>query len=150
MIFLPGFTVSPAEEVKSRNFSFKVYHTGTTFYFAAESEDELSRWVESFSRVTVSYEEQCYYLIDKTSWFVHKFNKEVYIDIIFLAVIMSETDCEEDDEFLSAKKDKSSHDGHGSHIAAMKKLTGLLSGHLSGTLDSKNGFDNLKILQVLL
>lgn len=61
---------------------------------------------------------------------------------------MSETDCEEDDEFLSPKKDKSSHDGHGSHIAAMKKLTGLLSGHLSGTLDSKNGFDNLKILQM--
>lgn len=67
MIFLPGFTVSPAEEVKSRNFSFKVYHTGTTFYFAAESEDELSRWVESFARVTVSCEEQCNYLIDKTS-----------------------------------------------------------------------------------
>lgn len=58
MISLPGFTVSPAEEVKSRNFSFKVYHTGTTFYFAAESGEDLAGWVESFSRVTVSEEDQ--------------------------------------------------------------------------------------------
>lgn len=59
MISLPGFTVSPAEEVKSRNFSFKVYHTGTTFYFAAESREDLAAWVESFQRVTISDEELC-------------------------------------------------------------------------------------------
>lgn len=59
MIYLPGFTASPAEEVKSRHYAFKVYHTGTTFYFAAECGEDLGGWVESFGRVTVSEEEQC-------------------------------------------------------------------------------------------
>lgn len=63
MISLPGFTVSPAEEVKSRNFAFKVYHTGTTFYFAAESGEDLAGWVDSFSKVTVSEEEQSQWYI---------------------------------------------------------------------------------------
>lgn len=69
MISLPGFTVSPAEEVKSRNYSFKVYHTGTTFYFAAESGEDLALWVESFSRVTISDEELCTYRPFYSSFF---------------------------------------------------------------------------------
>lgn len=91
-ISLPGFTTSPAEEVKSRKFAFKVYHTGevhkmqrtvqpekefnwcyrailmflkvvfiacsvflttgTVFYFAAESDEELAAWLDCLSMAT--------------------------------------------------------------------------------------------------
>ncbi|XP_039293640.1 uncharacterized protein LOC111050039 isoform X2 [Nilaparvata lugens] len=54
LISLPGFTVSQAEEVKSRKFALKVYHTGTIFYFAAENQDELTTWLDSFSMATVA------------------------------------------------------------------------------------------------
>ncbi|RZF39776.1 hypothetical protein LSTR_LSTR003437 [Laodelphax striatellus] len=54
LISLPGFTVSHAEEVKSRKFALKVYHTGTIFYFAAENQDELTTWLDSFSMATVT------------------------------------------------------------------------------------------------
>ncbi|BES99670.1 SAM domain (Sterile alpha motif) [Nesidiocoris tenuis] len=53
MVYLPGFTVSPAEEVKSRPFAFKVYHTGTMFYFAAETNFELSVWLDAISTATL-------------------------------------------------------------------------------------------------
>ncbi|XP_054264542.1 uncharacterized protein LOC128987620 isoform X2 [Macrosteles quadrilineatus] len=52
MISLPGFTVSDAEEVKSRKFAFKVYHTGTMFYFAAENQEELSLWMDCITVAT--------------------------------------------------------------------------------------------------
>ncbi|KAJ1528421.1 hypothetical protein ONE63_006834 [Megalurothrips usitatus] len=52
-ISLPGFTTSTAEEVKSRKFAFKVYHTGTVFYFAAESEEELAQWLDCLSMATI-------------------------------------------------------------------------------------------------
>ncbi|XP_065201837.1 CNK3/IPCEF1 fusion protein isoform X2 [Planococcus citri] len=119
MISLPGFTVSPAEEVKSKNFAFKVYHTGTTFYFAAESGEDLAGWVDSFSKVTVSEEEQ--------------------------TIVMSETDGEEDESpTITTKKDKSGHE-HGPHVAA-KKIFSVISGHLSHTQDNKGDkkFNSLK------
>ncbi|KAK9503331.1 hypothetical protein O3M35_011928 [Rhynocoris fuscipes] len=53
LVCLPGFTVSPAEEVKSRPFAFKVYHTGTMFYFAAETNFELSVWLDAISSATL-------------------------------------------------------------------------------------------------
>ncbi|XP_063220348.1 uncharacterized protein LOC134529812 isoform X2 [Bacillus rossius redtenbacheri] len=56
MIILPGFTVCVAEEVKSRSFAFKIYHTGTVFYFAAETADELGVWLECLSGVAISQE----------------------------------------------------------------------------------------------
>ncbi|XP_014260560.1 connector enhancer of kinase suppressor of ras 2 isoform X2 [Cimex lectularius] len=54
MVCLPGFTVSPAEEVKSRPFAFKVYHTGTMFYFAADTNFELNVWLDAISTATLS------------------------------------------------------------------------------------------------
>ena len=54
MVYLPGFTVSPADEVKSRPFAFKVYHTGTTFYFAAETHFELSVWLDAITTATLA------------------------------------------------------------------------------------------------
>ncbi|XP_066991200.2 uncharacterized protein cnk isoform X2 [Anabrus simplex] len=56
MIALPGFTASVAEEVKSKKYAFKVYHTGTVFYFAAETEEERTTWLDSISVMTVLQE----------------------------------------------------------------------------------------------
>lgn len=54
MIILSGFTVSVADEVKSRTNAFKVYHMGTMFYFAAETPDDLSMWLDWFSTATIA------------------------------------------------------------------------------------------------
>uniref|UniRef100_A0A1I8P3Q7 Connector enhancer of kinase suppressor of ras n=1 Tax=Stomoxys calcitrans TaxID=35570 RepID=A0A1I8P3Q7_STOCA len=54
VIFLPGFTVSLAKEVHSKTFAFKVYHSAKTFYFAAESQDALSQWVEFIRQSTLT------------------------------------------------------------------------------------------------
>ncbi|XP_077280877.1 connector enhancer of ksr isoform X2 [Temnothorax americanus] len=53
LILLTGFTVAPASEVKSRKYSFKVYHTGTVFYFAADTEDTLILWLDAVSKGTL-------------------------------------------------------------------------------------------------
>ncbi|KAK2578688.1 hypothetical protein KPH14_011657 [Odynerus spinipes] len=53
LIALTGFTVSQATEVKSRKYAFKVYHTGTVFYFAADTEDCLTLWLDAISRATL-------------------------------------------------------------------------------------------------
>ncbi|KAL0110356.1 hypothetical protein PUN28_013781 [Cardiocondyla obscurior] len=58
LIVLTGFTVSPASEVKSRKYSFKVYHTGTVFYFAADSEDSLILWLDAVSKGTLGADTQ--------------------------------------------------------------------------------------------
>lgn len=54
MIILSGFTVSIADEVKSKTNAFKVYHMGTMFYFAAETPDDLSMWLDWFSTATIA------------------------------------------------------------------------------------------------
>lgn len=52
LIFLSGFTVSEAQEVKSKKNAFKVYHTGTAFYFACETTDLMNAWVEHIKSAT--------------------------------------------------------------------------------------------------
>ncbi|KAG5321509.1 CNKR2 kinase, partial [Acromyrmex heyeri] len=58
LIVLTGFTVSPATEIKSRKYSFKVYHTGTVFYFAADSEDNLIMWLDAVNKGTLGTDTQ--------------------------------------------------------------------------------------------
>lgn len=53
LIFLSGFTVSLAKEVHSKPFAYKVYHPKKTFYFAAETEQALSQWMEYIKRATL-------------------------------------------------------------------------------------------------
>nr|XP_012216845.1 PREDICTED: uncharacterized protein LOC105668809 isoform X1 [Linepithema humile] len=53
LIVLTAFTVSPAAEVKSRKYAFKVYHTGTVFYFAADTEDYLILWLDAINKGTL-------------------------------------------------------------------------------------------------
>nr|XP_022908105.1 uncharacterized protein LOC111419521 [Onthophagus taurus] len=49
LIYLTGFTVSLASEVKSKSYAFKVYYTGTIFYFSAETQETMSGWMEMIS-----------------------------------------------------------------------------------------------------
>ncbi|XP_075970976.1 LOW QUALITY PROTEIN: connector enhancer of ksr [Anticarsia gemmatalis] len=53
MIYLEGCTVSAAGEVKSRAHAFKVYHTGTAFYFACDSRDAMLAWIQLIHRATL-------------------------------------------------------------------------------------------------
>lgn len=53
LIFLSGFTVSLAKEVHSKPHAYKVYHPKKTFYFAAETEQALSQWIEYIKRATL-------------------------------------------------------------------------------------------------
>ncbi|XP_044750427.1 uncharacterized protein LOC123310821 isoform X2 [Coccinella septempunctata] len=53
LIFLSGFTVAVASEVKSRSNAFKVYHTGTVFYFSAEDHETLQCWIDLITSATL-------------------------------------------------------------------------------------------------
>jgi connector enhancer of kinase suppressor of Ras 2 len=53
MVYLPGFRVSPAPEVKTKQFAFKVHHTGTTFYFASERQDDMAKWMNKMALATL-------------------------------------------------------------------------------------------------
>ncbi|XP_023021826.2 connector enhancer of ksr [Leptinotarsa decemlineata] len=56
LIFLSGFTVAVASEVKSRSNAFKVYHTGTVFYFSADDPDALQSWIDLIRTATLHNE----------------------------------------------------------------------------------------------
>ncbi|XP_063698823.1 uncharacterized protein LOC134829592 [Culicoides brevitarsis] len=53
LIFLPGFTVTRAHEVHSKEFAFKVYHPSKTFYFAAETEEAQRQWIDYIHQATL-------------------------------------------------------------------------------------------------
>ncbi|XP_045470038.1 uncharacterized protein LOC123677516 isoform X2 [Harmonia axyridis] len=53
LIFLSGFTVAVASEVKSRTNAFKVYHTGTVFYFSADDHETLQCWIDLITAATL-------------------------------------------------------------------------------------------------
>lgn len=53
LIFLPGFTVTKAQEVHSKSFAFKVYHPEKTFYFAAETEEAQKQWIDFINQATL-------------------------------------------------------------------------------------------------
>ncbi|XP_044742809.1 uncharacterized protein LOC123305220 [Chrysoperla carnea] len=54
VVFLPGFTVSLATEVKSRTNAFKVYHTGTAFYLSADNNETMLTWVDVITSATLT------------------------------------------------------------------------------------------------
>ncbi|KAB7501727.1 hypothetical protein Anas_13248, partial [Armadillidium nasatum] len=55
LIYLPGFHVCPAPEVKSKRFTFKIYHSsGATFYFACDTTEERSRWMSQMGMSAIS------------------------------------------------------------------------------------------------
>ncbi|XP_042878044.1 uncharacterized protein LOC122257059 isoform X5 [Penaeus japonicus] len=55
LIYLPGFHVCPAPDVKSKKLAFKIYHSsGATFYFACETSEERSRWMSQMGLSAIS------------------------------------------------------------------------------------------------
>lgn len=52
-IYLAEFTATVATEVKSRSNAFKVYHTGTVFYFSTEDPEMVTTWIEMISAATL-------------------------------------------------------------------------------------------------
>lgn len=52
-IILSGFTVSLASEIHSRPFAFKVYHALKSLYFAAETQEALSQWMDYLRQATM-------------------------------------------------------------------------------------------------
>lgn len=71
-IFLCGFTVAPAKEVHSKEFAFKVYHPKKTFYFAAETSEAMTQWIEYIRlatlKGTVNLECDAKDLYSETEW----------------------------------------------------------------------------------
>lgn len=53
LIILTGFTVSEAHEVHSKSNAFKVYHPTKTFYFAAETDDALQKWLDYIKQAII-------------------------------------------------------------------------------------------------
>lgn len=107
LIFLNGFTVAAATEVKSKPFAFKVYHTGTAVYFAADSVEDLNMWIQQISRATLHTIDANYNKIDE----IKNFSETDYSD--------ENSDKEEKREHLKEKekeKDKSK-------FGSLKKLT---------------------------
>lgn len=46
LLHLPAFQVSPAPEVKTEYYAFKVHHSGTTFIFASERQGDMIKWMD--------------------------------------------------------------------------------------------------------
>ncbi|KAK4319979.1 hypothetical protein Pmani_009134 [Petrolisthes manimaculis] len=57
LIYLPGFDVSPATDVKAKKFAFKIYHSsGATFYFACDTSEERSRWMSQMGLSAITHQ----------------------------------------------------------------------------------------------
>ncbi|XP_070191214.1 CNK3/IPCEF1 fusion protein-like isoform X2 [Littorina saxatilis] len=56
VIFLPAFQVSPAPNLKTKKLAFKVHNSGTTFYFASERQDDMSKWMNKMGLAAISFD----------------------------------------------------------------------------------------------
>lgn len=53
VIFLNGFTVALADEVHSKHYAFKIYQQKKVFYFAAETQEALSQWLDFLEKASI-------------------------------------------------------------------------------------------------
>jgi len=56
MVYLPGFKISPAPEIKSRKYAFKAHHSGTTFYFASDRQDDMGKWMNKMGLAAIVFD----------------------------------------------------------------------------------------------
>ncbi|XP_013794745.1 uncharacterized protein LOC106478730 isoform X2 [Limulus polyphemus] len=56
LVYIPGFTVSPALESKSKKYAFKLYHPGTTFYFASDSQQDMVKWLNKLGLAAIAFD----------------------------------------------------------------------------------------------
>ncbi|XP_056014054.1 uncharacterized protein LOC125676006 isoform X3 [Ostrea edulis] len=55
VLHLPAFQVSPAPEVKTRKFAFKVHNAGTSFVFASERQEDMKKWMNKMGLAAISF-----------------------------------------------------------------------------------------------
>ena len=55
LIHLPGFTVAPALESKSKKYAFKLFNPSTAFHFACETHSDMSAWMSKMGLAAISY-----------------------------------------------------------------------------------------------
>ncbi|GFT58741.1 connector enhancer of kinase suppressor of ras 2 [Nephila pilipes] len=56
LILLPGSTVSPTTECKTKKYAFKVSQQQVTFYFATESQKDLANWMNKMGLAAIAYD----------------------------------------------------------------------------------------------
>ncbi|KAK6168759.1 hypothetical protein SNE40_019943 [Patella caerulea] len=56
VIHLLAFQVSPATDIKTKKFAFKVHNAGTTFYFASERQEDMSKWMNKMGLAAINYD----------------------------------------------------------------------------------------------
>ncbi|KAI0233211.1 hypothetical protein LSAT2_016509 [Lamellibrachia satsuma] len=56
VLHLPSFQVSPSKETKSKKFAFKAHHAGTTFYFAAERQNDMAKWMNKMGLAAIVFD----------------------------------------------------------------------------------------------
>ncbi|KAF8790659.1 Connector enhancer of kinase suppressor of like protein [Argiope bruennichi] len=56
LISLPGSTVSPVTECKTKKYAFKVSQQQVTFYFATESQKDLANWMNKMGLAAIAYD----------------------------------------------------------------------------------------------
>ncbi|CAL1528950.1 unnamed protein product [Lymnaea stagnalis] len=55
VIVLPAFFVSPAPNLKTKKFAFKIHNGGTAFYFASERQDDMGKWMNKMGLAAINY-----------------------------------------------------------------------------------------------
>ncbi|XP_041352032.1 connector enhancer of kinase suppressor of ras 2-like isoform X2 [Gigantopelta aegis] len=56
VIHLPAFQVSPAPDIKTKKFAFKVHNSGTRFCFASERQEDMSKWMNKMGLAAISFD----------------------------------------------------------------------------------------------
>ncbi|XP_067675863.1 connector enhancer of kinase suppressor of ras 2-like isoform X1 [Haliotis asinina] len=56
VIHLPAFQVSPATDIKTKKSAFKIHNPGTTFYFASERQDDMSKWMNKMGLAAINFD----------------------------------------------------------------------------------------------
>ncbi|GFR76322.1 connector enhancer of kinase suppressor of ras 2, partial [Elysia marginata] len=56
LIHLPAFQVSPATNLKTKKHAFKIHNSGTTFYFASERQEDMSKWMNKLGLAAIKFD----------------------------------------------------------------------------------------------
>lgn len=58
VIHLPAFQVSPAPEVKTSKFAFKIHNLGTSFLFSSDRQEDMKKWMNKMGLAAIAYDEK--------------------------------------------------------------------------------------------
>ncbi|XP_052088108.1 CNK3/IPCEF1 fusion protein-like isoform X1 [Mytilus californianus] len=58
VIHLPAFQVSPAPEVKTSKYAFKIHNLGTSFLFSSDRQEDMKKWMNKMGLAAIAYDEK--------------------------------------------------------------------------------------------